>query len=75
MMAYRTKDEIERIAAQFMAALLVKGGNTGDDAYFAKLAINCAFVFFTEIDKVGRQFLREDEVEVRGTTSNERKST
>ena len=75
MMAYRTKDEIELIAAQFMAALLVKGGNKGDDAHLAKLAINCAFVFFTEIDKVGRQFLREDEVEVRGTTRDERKST
>ena len=79
MMAYRTKDEIELIAAQFMAALLVKGGNKGDDAYLAKLAINCAFVFFTEIDKVGNKAVpsmpEKDEVEVRGTTRDERKST
>ena len=75
MMAYRTKDEIELIAAQFMAALLVKHGNRGDYENLTKLAINCAFVFFTEIDKVGRQFLREEEVEVRGTTRDERKST
>jgi hypothetical protein len=59
MMAYRTKDEIELIAAQFMAALLVKGGNKGYDVHLAKLAINCAFVFFTEIDKFGNKAERK----------------
>ena len=78
MMAYRTKDEIELIATKFMAALLVESDRKQDDGYdlhLAKRAINCAFVFFTEIDKVGRQFLREEEAEVRGTTRDERKST
>ena len=79
MMAYRTKDEIELIAAQFMAALLVKHGNKGDYENLTKLAINCALGFFTEIDKVGNKAVpsmpEKDEVEVRGTTRDERKST
>ena len=78
MMKYRTKDEIELIAAQFMVALLGKSGNGMSDEYLAKRAIKLAFVFFTEIDKVGNKAVpsmpEKDEVELRGTTRNERKS-
>jgi len=78
MMKYRTKDEIELIAAQFMAALLSKGANQVSDDYLAARAINCAFVFFTEIDKVGNKAVpsipEKEEVEVRGTTREERKT-
>jgi len=72
MMKYRTKDEIELIAAQFMVALLSKGANQVSDEYLAKRAITCAFVFFTEIDKVGNKAVpsmpEKDEVELKGTT-------
>ena len=79
MMKYRTKDEIELVAAQFMAALLVNTGREGYDGGGARRAINCALLFFTEIDKVGNKAVpsmpEKDEVEVRGTTRDERKST
>jgi hypothetical protein len=78
MMKYRTKDEIELVAAQFMAALLVNTGREGYDVGVARRAINCAFLFFTEMDKVGNKAVpsipEKDEVEVRGTPREERKT-